>query len=336
MKSIKTKVIAEAGVNHNGSIKTAKELIEVASKCGADYVKFQTFKADNLLSKNAEKAHYQIINTDSKESQFEMLKKLELSKNDHEVLIEHCLKNNIGFLSTPFDIESLEMLINLDISIIKIPSGEITNFPFLKYISFLDKELIVSTGMSNMDEISSAMKVLLSGKINKNSITILQCNTEYPTPIEDVNLKAMNTIMKKFNTKVGYSDHTLGIDVPIAAVALGASIIEKHFTLDRKMVGPDHSTSLVPGELCEMIKSIRRIEKALGNGQKSPSKSEIKNMIPARKSIVAKTKIQVGETFSSENISVKRPGDGISPMEWGDIIGRKSRFNFKPDEKIKL
>ncbi len=336
MKSKHITIIAEAGVNHNGSMKTAKKLIDVAALAGADFVKFQTFRAKKLVSKNSEKAEYQINNTSADESQYDMINKLELSKDNHLELIEHCKNLNIKFLSTPFDIESVDLLVDLGIPLIKIPSGEITNMPFLRYVSTQKKPLILSTGMSTLEEIDSALNILLKNGIEKNDITILHCNTEYPTPIEDVNIKAMNTIKSTFDINIGYSDHTLGIDVSIAAAALGATIIEKHFTLDRSMNGPDHNASLEPNELIEMVKSIRRIEKALGDGNKVPSKSEMKNINIARKSIVAKIVIKKGEIFSEKNISTKRPAGGISPMNWDQVLGKKSRFNFDVDEIIKL
>ena len=327
-------IIAEAGVNHNGSIELAKKLIDVASLAGADAVKFQTFKAKNLATKNLEKANYQKNTTSQKETQFNMLKKLELNFDMHLELINHCKNNNIKFLSSPFDHESIQMLIDLDLKIFKIPSGEITNLPYLRHIGKLNKKIILSTGMSNMDEVKNALDILVNSGTNKNNITILHANTEYPTPIEDVNLKAMVKIGKELDISFGYSDHTLGIEVDIAAVAMGASCIEKHFTLDRKMEGPDHKASLEPNQLKEMIKAIRNIELAIGDGIKRPSKSEIQNIKIVRKSIVAKAKIKKGEVLSENNITVKRPGGGISPMKWDDILGSKAAKNYNEDELI--
>jgi N,N'-diacetyllegionaminate synthase len=332
----KTVIIAEAGVNHNGDLQIAKNLVNVAADSGADYIKFQTFKAKNLLLKNTKKTKYQIKNTGSKESQFDLIKKLELSKGMHEELISYCSLKNIKFFSTAFDKESLKMLIDLGQKIIKIPSGEITNLPFLKYVGSLNKEVIMSTGMSNIKEIRNALDILEKSGTNKKKITVLHCNTEYPTPKKDVNLNAMSTIRKKFKLNVGYSDHTNGIEIPIAAVALGAKVIEKHFTLSRKMAGPDHKSSLEPPELLEMVKSIRNIEIAMGNGKKIASPSEIKNMNLARRSIVASKSIKKGDLFSENNLDVKRPGNGLSPMYWDKLIGTHSPKNFKKDQKIKL
>ncbi|EDM23164.1 N-acetylneuraminate synthase [Caminibacter mediatlanticus] len=331
---MKTFIIAEAGVNHNGSIELAKKLIDVASEAGADAIKFQTFKAKNLVSKIAKKAKYQVENTGSDESQYEMLKKLELGFDEFKELKTYCDKKGIMFLSTPFDDESIEFLDNLGLKIFKIPSGEITNLPYLRKIGKLRKKVILSTGMADLGEIEDALDVLISVGIKKKNITVLHANTEYPTPIEDVNLKAMKTIECAFGVDVGYSDHTLGIEVPIAAVAMGAKVIEKHFTLSRDLEGPDHKASLEPDELKEMIKSIRNIEKALGNGIKKPSKSEIKNIKIARKSIVAKRDIKKGEVFSEENLTVKRPGNGISPMRWDEIIGQIALKDYNKDDLI--
>ncbi len=334
----KTIIIAEAGVNHNGSIENAFRLIDAAVEAGVDYVKFQTFKAENLVSKQAKKAEYQIENTgDSSESQLEMLKKLELSHEQHEHLIAYCKQKNIKFFSTAFDMESLEYLKNIELDLVKIPSGEITNLPYLRKAAKFFKKIILSTGMSTMNEIEDALKVFLDEGIKRKDITILHCNTEYPTPFTDVNLKAMRFIKKKFGTKIGYSDHTAGIEVPIAAVALGARIIEKHFTLDKDMNGPDHKASLDPKELIAMVSSIRNIEKSLsGSGIKEPSESELKNIPIARKSIVAKTDIAEGQLFTEENITVKRPGNGISPMKWDTIIGQKAMRNYMEDDLIEI
>ncbi len=331
----KTTIIAEAGVNHNGSIEMAKKLIEVAADAKADYVKFQTFKADALLIKNAQKASYQKKMTDVNESQYEMLNKLELKKSDHIELIDHCKKNNIKFLSTPFDVNSIDLLMSLDIPLFKIPSGEITNFPYLEYIGKKSKPIIMSSGMASLSEVGQALEVLINSGSQIEDITVLHCNTEYPTPMEDVNLSAMITIKKEYGVKVGYSDHTLGIEIPVAAVAMGASIIEKHFTLDRSFSGPDHSASLIPGELTAMVNAIRNIEIALGNGKKVPSSSEKKNIKIARKSIVAKSIIKVGEKFTKDNITVKRPATGLSPMKWNEIIGKISTYNYDVDDSIK-
>ena len=336
MTNNRTTIIAEAGVNHNGSIKLAKEMIDIAANSGADYVKFQTFKAEELVTKNAEKANYQKNLLEKNESQFEMLKKLELSKEEHYELKNHCNLRKINFLSTAFDIKSLKFLHKFGINLIKIPSGEITNLPYLTFIGGMKQPVIVSTGMSSMDEINSAINILINEGTKKDQITVLHCNTEYPTPIKDVNLLAMLSIKNEFNVNVGYSDHTLGIEIPIAAVALGAKVIEKHFTLDRSFEGPDHSASLDPNELKIMIEKIRNIEYSLGSGIKKPSNSEIKNIPIARRSIVAKTFIRKGEIFSKKNITTKRPGTGISPMKWDELLGTESKYDFEIDDLIKL
>ncbi len=327
-------IIAEAGVNHNGDIKQAKKLIDVASNAGADAVKFQTFKAENLVSKNAKKAEYQKQTTDKNESQFEMLKKLELDVDAHKELIEYCKKKNILFLSTPFDNESIKLLVSLNLEIFKIPSGEITNLPYLRKIGKLGKKVILSTGMSDIQEIKNALDILIKAGTKKDNITVLHANTQYPTPYKDVNLKAMETIGKTFDIKYGYSDHTLGIEVDIAAVALGASCIEKHFTLDKTMQGPDHKASLEPNELKEMVKAIRNIELALGSSVKKPSESESKNIQIARKSIVAKTNIKKGDILSERNITTKRPANGMSPMKWDEIVGTRAKKDYKEDDLI--
>jgi N,N'-diacetyllegionaminate synthase len=332
----KTFIIAEAGVNHNGSIEIAKKMIEVAKECGADAIKFQTFKAEQVISKYAPKAEYQKQTTGEIESQLQMLKKLELSFDDFIVLKEYCDKLGIMFLSTPFDFESIDFLNSLGLEIFKIPSGEITNLPYLEKIGKLRKKVILSTGMADLGEIEDALDILISCGTKKENITVLHCNTEYPTPYEDVNLLAMLTIKEAFKVKVGYSDHTLGIEIPIAAVALGASVIEKHFTLDKNMEGPDHKASLEPHELKAMIDAIRNIEKALGNGIKKPSKSELKNKDIARKSIVAKREIKKGEIFTEDNITVKRPGNGISPMRWYEVLGKVAPRDYKEDEIIEI
>lgn len=327
-------IIAEAGVNHNGSIELAKKLIDVASNAGADAVKFQTFKAKNLVSKNTEKAEYQKQTTDSNESQFDMLKKLELDVSTHKDLISYCKTKNIMFLSTPFDHASIDMLNDLGLEIFKIPSGEITNLPYLRHIGKLGKKIILSTGMTDIGEIEDALDILIEAGTKKEDITVLHANTMYPTPMEDVNLKAMLTIGRTFNVAYGYSDHTLGIEVDIAAVALGACMIEKHFTLDKAMEGPDHKASLEPDELVAMVKGIRNIQLALGSSLKKPSQSEIPNMPIARKSIVAKKAIKVGDMLTEENLAIKRPGTGISPMMWDSLIGSFAQKDYDEDELL--
>tara|TARA_B100000886_G_scaffold340529_1_gene310875 strand:- start:6579 stop:7586 length:1008 start_codon:yes stop_codon:yes gene_type:complete len=333
----KTIIIAEAGVNHNGDMEIAKKLINVAADSGADYVKFQTFKANEIAIKKSKKAEYQIKNLKNHDSQFEMLKKLELTKKHHLDLIKHCSIKKIKFLSTAFDTNSLEFLKKLDLKIAKIPSGEITNYPYLLSIAKNFKNVIISTGMSNIMEINNALNVLIGNGIKKDNITVLHCNTDYPTNYSDVNLKAMLNIHNKTGLKYGYSDHTLGIEVPIAAVALGASVIEKHFTISRTMQGPDHAASLEPDELKNMIKSIRNIELSIsGNGLKQPSKSELKNKEIVRKSIVAIKKINKNEIFTPYNIGIKRPGTGISPMKWNQIIGTYAIKDFEVDDMIEI
>ncbi len=327
-------IIAEAGVNHNGSIKIAKKLINLASEAGADAIKFQTFKAENIAIKNSEKANYQKNTTSKKESQYKMLKKLELTKETHQELIRYSKKKKIQFLSSPFDHESIQLLNDLGLKIFKIPSGEITNFPYLKHVGKLKKKIILSTGMANILEIRKALNILINSGTKKSNIIVLHANTEYPTPMEDVNLNAMITIRNLFKVAVGYSDHTLGVEVDIAAVALGAKCIEKHFTLNRNMRGPDHKASLEPKELKYMVRSIRNIEIALGDGTKKPTKSEKKNIKIVRKSIVAKTKIKKGERLSKKNITIKRPGTGMSPMKWEKILGTKAIKNYNIDDLI--
>lgn len=328
-------IIAEAGVNHNGDITLAKKLIDAAADAGVDYVKFQTFNSKKLVSKSAQKADYQKQNTnDEVESQLKMLQKLELSKNDHLILIDYCKAKNIKFLSTAFDLDSIDFLEELKIDLWKIPSGEITNLPYLRKLGGLGKPVIISTGMAEMSEIEDAINVVTSSGTDIKDITVLHCNTEYPTPMQDVNLTAMNTIKDVFKVPIGYSDHTLGIEIPIAAVALGATVIEKHFTLDNSMDGPDHKASLEPQELKKMVAAIRNIEQALGNGIKAPSPSEVKNKPIARKSIVANVDISKGEVFNENNITVKRPGTGISPMKWDEVIGTIANKNYKADELI--
>ncbi|MDF2476008.1 MAG: N-acetylneuraminate synthase [Sphingobacterium sp.] len=331
-----TLIIAEAGVNHNGDINNAIKLIDIAVEAGVDYIKFQTFKAEKLVSKNAKKAEYQIQNMGGEEdSQFAMLKKLELSLQDHETLINYCKKKRIQFFSTAFDLDSLQYLKEIGLELVKIPSGEITNLPYLRKAAKLFSKVILSTGMSTMNDISLAVDVFRAEGIS--DITILHCNTEYPTPMEDVNLKAMLAIKDQFQTNIGYSDHTLGIEIPIAAVALGATVIEKHFTLDKSMPGPDHAASLEPVELVNMVTAIRNIEHAMtGNGVKAPSESELKNIAVARKSIVAARSIKKGELLSEDNLTVKRPGTGISPMRWDEIIGKIAIRNFDEDDLIEV
>lgn len=327
-------IIAEAGVNHNGSVELAKRLIDAAVEAGADAVKFQTFKAEKLVSKNAQKAQYQKQTTDKEESQFDMIKKLELDEATHHGLMSYCKSKNIMFLSTPFDNDSIELLNTLGLEIFKIPSGEITNLPYLRHIGKLGKKVILSTGMTDIGEIEDALDILIEAGTKKENITVLHANTMYPTPMEDVNLKAMVTIGKTFDIAYGYSDHTLGIEVPIAAVALGACCIEKHFTLDCAMEGPDHKASLEPKELKEMVKAIRNIELSLGSSVKKPSKSEIPNMQVARKSIVATCTIKKGELLSEEKLAIKRPGNGINPMRWDEIIGTIATKDYQEDEMI--
>ena len=327
-------IIAEAGVNHNGSIELAKQLIDVASNSGADAVKFQTFKAENLVSKNAQKAEYQKKTTDILESQFDMIKKLELDVNTHKELIAYCQEKNIMFLSTPFDHDSIDFLNELGLKIFKIPSGDITNFPYLKRVGALGKQVILSTGMSTLKEVGDALTILVGTGTQKANITVLHANTMYPTPMEDVNLNAMLAIQEEFGVAIGYSDHTLGIEVDIAAVAMGASIIEKHLTLDKTMEGPDHKASLEPEELKDMVVAIRNIENALGSYEKKPSPSEIVNMDVARKSIVASCIIKKGELLSDKNLIAKRPGTGLSPMKWDAVIGTKATKNYQEDELI--
>ena len=327
-------IIAEAGVNHNGSVELAKKLIDVAVDSGVDAVKFQTFKAESLVSKNAQKAEYQKETTDQKESQFDMIKKLELDVSTHKELIAYCEEQNIMFLSTPFDHDSIDMLNELGLEIFKIPSGEITNLPYLRHIGSLKKEVILSTGMSDLGEIEDALDVLIKAGTDKEKITVLHANTMYPTPMEDVNLKAMQTIGTAFDIAYGYSDHTLGIEVDIAAVAMGASVIEKHFTLDKTMEGPDHKASLEPDELKAMVKAIRNIELALGLSVKKPSPSEKPNMAIARKSIVAKRAIKIGEVLTEDNLAIKRPGTGINPMRWNEVVGVIALKDYSEDEFI--
>ena len=327
-------IIAEAGVNHNGSVNLAKKLIDVASISGADAVKFTTFNDESLVVKNTQKADYQRQTKDESESQFDMLKQLELDVETHKELIAYCQEKDIMFLSSPFDHESIDLLSNLGLQIFKIPSGEITNLPYLRHIGSLGKRVILSTGMSNLKEVGEALDVLINAGTSKHNITVLHANTMYPTPIEDVNLKAMLTIQKEFGVAVGYSDHTLGIEVDIAAVAMGASCIEKHFTLDKTMDGPDHNASLEPKELKAMVGAIRNLEKALGSSEKKPSPSEAVNIDVVRKSIVASQSIKKGEKLSSKNITTKRPGTGINPMKWDEIIHKFATKDYQMDDLI--
>lgn len=331
---MKTLIIAEAGVNHNGDMNLAKKLIDIAAYAGADLVKFQTFIADRLVTSGAAKADYQVLTTDSNESQQDMLRKLELSKSMHHELINHCASQKIGFLSTGFDIESIDMLVELGQDLFKIPSGEITNLPYLRYIGKLKKNVILSTGMSNMNEIEGAINALENSGTHRSEVTVLHCTTAYPAPMSDVNLRAMQSIRDEFGVAVGYSDHTLGIEIPIAAVALGATVIEKHFTTDRSQPGPDHKASLEPLELKSMIDGIRAVELALGDGNKRVMPSEISNLAIARKSIVASQQIYPGEIFTEQNLTAKRPGTGISPMEWNKLIGTVANRLYFTDELI--
>ena len=324
----RTLIIAEAGVNHNGDLNFAKQLIDAAVDAGADLVKFQTFKANRQVTRTVKKAEYQVQTTDSTESQHAMLRRLELTEAMHHELIAHCAACNIGFFSTGFDIESVNFLVSLGQDCFKIPSGEINNLPYLRHIGQLGKTVILSTGMAMLDEIEAAIEVLEKTGTARTKITVLHCTTEYPTPMAEVNLRAMQSIRAAFSVAVGYSDHTQGIEVAIAAVAMGATVIEKHFTLDRNLAGPDHQASLEPAELKAMVQAIRNIEKAIGDGVKRPSPSEFKNISISRKSIVAQKLIKKGERFSEDNLAIKRPGTGISPMDWEKVLGRKSNKNF--------
>ncbi len=327
-------IIAEAGVNHDGLIDNAYRLIDAAVEAGADAIKFQTFKAESLVSKNVDKANYQKQTTNESESQFEMIKRLELSVDAHKKLIKYCNEKNIIFLSSPFDHESIDLLNELQLQIFKIPSGEITNLPYLRHIGSLNKKVLLSTGMSNLQEVGDALTILINAGTKKEDITVLHANTMYPTPMEDVNLNAMLTIQREFGVAVGYSDHTLGIEVDIAAVAIGASVIEKHFTLDKSMEGPDHKASLEPEELKAMVSAIRNIEKALGSSEKKPSPSESVNIDVVRKSIIASASIKKGEILSDNNVTAKRPGAGISPMKWDKVIGTVASKDYQMDDLI--
>jgi len=332
-----TLIIAEAGVNHNGSLEMALELVDKAAEAGADIVKFQTFQASRLVSRNARQAEYQRRNMGDEEgSQLSMLQRLELSPSDHLAIIARCKERGIRFLSTPFDLESIEVLSTLGLSLWKIPSGEVTDYPFLVRIARTGDPVILSTGMCTMSDVEAAVRILLENGTPRKDLVILHCNTEYPTPFSDVNLRAMGALRVKFGVEVGYSDHTAGIEVPIAAVALGASVIEKHFTLDRTLPGPDHKASLEPRELKAMVTAIRNVEKALGDGKKCVSLSEAKNITAARKSIVAACPIHKGELFTEQNLTVKRPGTGLSPMCWPDVLGKVASRDFMEDEMISL
>lgn len=329
-------IIAEAGVNHNGDLELAKQLVRAAAEAGADLVKFQSFVTSKIISKSAPKANYQKASTDPEESQYDMVRKLELSHADHLVLLEECKKCGIGFFSTAFDLQSYDLLVELGVELVKVPSGELTNLPYLRYVARHGFPLILSTGMAEIGEIDSALNAIDAAGTPRSKVTILHCTTEYPAPMSDVNLKAMQTLQATFGTLVGYSDHTQGIEIPIAAVALGATVIEKHFTLSRSLPGPDHQASLEPQELAAMVRGIRNVEVALGDGLKRPSPSEIKNKAIARKSIVASRSISMGEVFSEDCLSTKRPGTGISPMRWDEVIGKTARRNFAEDELIEL
>lgn len=333
---MKTLIIAEAGVNHNGDLDMARQLIDVAAHAGADLVKFQTFSADRLVTAHAQKADYQTHTTDAAESQHAMIRRLELTPGMHEALIEHCKLRRIGFFSTGFDVESVDMLMQLGVDRLKVPSGELTNLPYLRHVGRIGKPVILSTGMATLGDIEAALAVLEAAGTPRSRITVLHCTTEYPTPMRDVNLRAMSSLRDALGVAVGYSDHTAGIEVAVAAVALGATVIEKHFTLDRSLPGPDHQASLEPAELVQMVVAIRNIEQALGDGIKRPTPSELKNRPIARKSIVAACAILAGERFTEDNLAVKRPGTGVSPMLWDDVLRRTAPRDFGVDELIEL
>ena len=332
----RTFIIAEAGVNHNGSVETARRMIDVAAAAGVDAVKFQTFSAENVVSIFAPKAQYQKETTDKDESQLQMIKRLELDMDSHSQLIDYCRDRGVAFLSSAFDLESIDVLNNLGLEIFKIPSGEITNLPYLRKIGGLKKKVILSTGMADLDEIRMTLDILAGAGTKKEDITVLHCNTQYPTPIEDANLRAMVTIRDTFGVRVGYSDHTVGFEAVIGAVALGATVIEKHFTLDRNMEGPDHKASVEPDELEAMVKAIRNVEMALGDGIKRASESEIENKLIVRKSIVAAREVEAGEVLTEANLAVKRPGTGISPTEWDAVLGKGAKRKFMKDELVEL
>lgn len=332
----RTLIIAEAGVNHNGDMRLAKELIDRAADAGADLVKFQTFKAARLVTGTAQKADYQTRTTGDRESQYEMLSRLELTEEMHRELIAHCAARGIGFFSTAFDLESVDLLISLGQERFKVPSGEITNLPYLRRIGRAGKEVLLSTGMAALGEVEQAITALEAAGTPRTAMTVLHCTTEYPAPMNEVNLRAMQTLHAAFDVAVGYSDHTAGFEVAIAAVAMGASVIEKHFTLDRALPGPDHKASLEPQELKAMVAAIRNIEQALGDGIKRLTPSEVRNRPVARKSLVASRPIAAGERFSPNNLAAKRPGTGLSPMRWDDVIGRTAPRDFAIDELIEL
>lgn len=332
----RTLIIAEAGVNHNGDINLAFKLVDAAARAGADMVKFQTFSAQNLVTRGARKAAYQKLQTQSDENQFDMLRRLELDEHAHRLLQAHCQTRSIGFLSTGFDIESVNLLLQLGVEWLKIPSGEITNLPYLRHIGGAGKQVILSTGMANMDETGQAIAALEASGTPRSAITVLHCTTEYPAPMLSVNLQSMVTLRDTFGVRVGYSDHTQGVEVSIAAVALGACVIEKHFTLDRGLPGPDHQASLHPDELASMVSSIRNVEVALGDGVKRASEVEIDNRVVARKSLVALRPIRCGECFSVDNVTSKRPGIGLSPMLWDEVMGKAAPRDFEVDEMIEL
>ncbi len=336
MSAQHTLIIAEAGVNHNGDLDLARQLVDVAAAAGADLVKFQTFSADRLATRDARKAAYQAATTDAGESQHAMLQRLELSEADHRTLIAHCASRGIGFFSTGFDTECVDLLVRLGADRFKVPSGEITNLPYLRHVGGLGRPVILSTGMATLGEIEGAIGVLMGAGTPRAQITVLHCNTDYPTPAHEVNLRAMVHIGQAFGVQVGYSDHTRGIEVAIAAVALGACVIEKHFTTSRDLPGPDHQASLEPAELKAMVAAIRNIEQALGDGIKQPTEAELGNRPIARKSLVARQAIAAGECFSPANLVAKRPGTGISPMRWDELMGRPARRAFAADEQVEL
>jgi len=330
-------IIAEAGVNHNGSIEIAKRLIDEAARANVDYIKFQTFKSEGVVTKKAEKAYYQKANTGTEEkTQLELIKKLEIPYDGFIEIIDYCKQKGVNFFSTSTDPDSIEFLASLHLGMWKIPSGEVTNYHFLKKIAGYNQETYFSLGMCDLEMVREAVKILFKNGLDKDKLTLLHCNTEYPTPMHDVNLRVMDTLRKEFGVKVGYSDHTLGIEVPIAAVAMGADVIEKHFTLDRNMEGPDHKASLEPDELCEMVRTIRNVEQAMGDGVKRITDSESRNIIIARKSIVASRTIKKGELLTEENLTTKRPGNGISPMKWNEVVGKTAIKDFEEDEPIAL
>jgi N,N'-diacetyllegionaminate synthase len=333
---VRTLIIAEAGVNHNGKLELARRLVDAAAAAGADLVKFQTFSADRLVTATAGKADYQREASAGEESQHAMLRRLELTSGMHQELLAHCARRHIGFLSSPFDLESIDLLAGLGLERLKVPSGELTNLPYLRHVGRLRKTLIVSSGMATLAEVGAALDVLEAAGTSRGLITVLHCNTDYPTAMEDVNLRAMNTIRDSFGVQVGYSDHTAGIEVAIGAVALGATVIEKHLTLDRRLPGPDHRASLEPAEFAALVVAIRNIERALGDGVKRPSDSEARNIPAARKSLVAACPIQRGQLFSSDNVTIKRPGTGVSPMRLDEVLGRPARRDFAADELIEL